>query len=448
MRFAAPYLLLSLSVAMTPAVAGAETLYDALAAAYSNNPDLQNARAALRVTDEGVPQALSGWRLTLSVFGDGGKERREAGSIDQDLTPLSIELQVTQPLYRGGRTVASTEQAESQVEASRAILLATEQDVLFAAVTAYMDVVRDRANVQLTTNNEQVIRRQLEATKDRFEVGEVTRTDVAQAEARLARASANRISAEGSLAISVATYERVVGETPQNPEPAPPLPPLPANLADSIDTSVQNNPTLQSARFNEEAAKHGVRVAFGSLLPTVNLVGSVERSDEIAFEDIDNESESIAVLGTVPLYQSGAVYSQVREAKEVRNQRRIQIEQARRATVEEATQSWESLTTARSNIAARREEVRANEIALEGVQQEAAVGARTVLDILDAEQELLDARVALIFAERDEYVAGFRLLSAVGGLSADGIGVAVELYDPTRHYGQVRNKWFGLTPPE
>ena len=429
--------------------AAAETLQEALSAAYQNNPDLRGERARLRATDENVPQALSGWRPTVSATGSVGADRaRTSLTNEQQLTPVIKQLDVTQPLYRGGRTVAQTRQAESQVMAGRAFLESVEQAVLLTTITAYMDVLREQANVALTTSNEQVLARQLEATRDRFEVGEVTRTDVAQAEARVSRAASDRVAAQGRLGVQRATYARVVGNLPGSLQPAPPLPPIPPTLQDAIGIATTDNPDLEAAQYVEEAAQHGVRVATGALLPSVNLVGRVLRSDEATLEDIASRSDSLRAQVTIPLYQSGSVESQVRQAKEVANQRRIEIEQTRRAIVERTTQAWEDLQSSRSRIETGRDQVRANEIALEGVRQEASVGSRTTLDVLDAEQELLDSRVALVAAERDEYVSGFRLLSAIGALSADRLGLPVERYDPSRHYRQVRDKWWGWETPD
>ncbi len=430
--------------AETTQAAGAETMRDALARAYLENPDLGAARAELRGVDETVPQALAGWRPTVSVDAAGGYVYSDtSASRRQNLRQVNGRLSVVQPLYRGGRTIAATAQAEKQVLAGRSRLRSREQSVLLAAVTAYMDVLRDRARVELNLNNERVLRRQLEATQDRFDVGEVTRTDVAQAEARLARTIAERISAEGSLAVSDATYAQVIGGQPGDLEGAPPLPALPASLEEAMAITLAENPDLEGAGHQEDAARDAVEVAFGEILPNATLNGTVDGGHETTREYVTTHSISILARVTVPLYQAGAVHARVRQAKELRNQRRIEVERARRRAVETVTQSWENLGTARSNIAARQQEVRANEIALEGVRQEAAVGSRTTLDVLDAEQELLDARVGLVEAERDEYVAGFTLHAAVGRLSVARLEVPVTPYDPTTHYGRVRNKYWG-----
>lgn len=428
--------------------AGAETMFEALALTYQQNPQLRAARAQVRAADENVPQALAGWRPNVSATGSYGKEKsRSTTTTEQSLSPRVTQLDLTQPVYRGGRTVSATNSAESQVRASRAQLTSTEQQVLLAAVTTYMDVLRDGARVQLTANNEQVLRRQLEATQDRFEVGEVTRTDVAQAEARLSRAVSDRVSAEGDLATSRATYVRVVGQAPGTLEPAPPLPAMPVSLEEAIAIAADENPDLKTAQFTERAASHDVRTAFGSLLPTLNLVGQVQRTDEQALENNSNRSNSLVAQLSIPLYQAGTVHSQVRQAKQVRNQRRLEVSQSLRQVNESVTQAWETLKTAEAVIASRRQQVRANEIALEGVRQEAAVGSRTTLDVLDAEQELLDSRVALVIAERDEYVAGFTLVSSIGRMTAVQLSLPVELYDPQLHYNQVRSRWFGIAAP-
>lgn len=425
--------------------AAGDTLTDALVQAYQSNPTLLSARAQLRATDENVPQALSGWRPTVQVTTQGGFAVGRQGVTDeQTLQPWSAQLEVTQPLFRGGRTVSATRAADAQVETGRQQLAGQERDVLLAAVTAYLDVLRDNARLQLTLNNEKVLARQLEATNDRFAVGEVTRTDVAQAEARQSRATSDRAAAEGDLAASRATYERVVGSAPGSLEPAPPLPVLPDTLQRAIDVAVANNSDVLAAVRAEETARHNIDVAEGALLPSVNLIGRVTRSDEQTLEDTRARNDALLAQVVVPLYQAGTVYSQVRQAKQVQSQRLVEIETARRLVVENATQAWERLQATRSALRSLRDQVRAAEIALDGVRQEAAVGSRTTLDVLDAEQELLDARVSLVIAERDEYVAGFSLLAAVGGLGARELGLPVALYDPTEHYEEVRDKWIGV----
>jgi TolC family type I secretion outer membrane protein len=443
----APALGMIMTFSVAPAMA--ETLFEALADAYVGNPTLQAARAAVRTTDENVPQALAGWRPTISLNATTGVQNsRSTPTGEQSLVPRSYSADISQSVYAGGGTVASTKQAESNVQQARSQLTVVEQTVLFDGVSAFLDVLRDQATVQLTKNNEVVLRRQLEATRDRFEVGEVTRTDVAQAEARLSRTTADRVVAEGDLGVSRASYRQVFGIMPSTLQAAPPLPVLPATEAEVLAISDAENPSIAVAIHNENAARHAVEVAEADLLPTVDLAGQVSRSDETSFEDISNRSDSINAIVSVPLYQAGAVHSQIRQAKELLNERRIAVEQTRRDVTEAASAAWERLTTTRSQIVARSDEIRANTIALEGVRQEAEVGSRTTLDVLDAEQELLNSSVSLVVAERDEYVAGYFLLAAVGRLTASYIGLNVQIYDPSQHYQKVRNKWWGWKTPK
>lgn len=427
----------------------AQSFTDALAAAYNNNPTLLASRAALRATDENVPQALSGWRPTVNLTGEVARLRQDydpatASTPSDTITPKTLSLSVAQPLYRGGRTVAATDTAEALVLAGRQDLAGTEDSVLLDAATAYVDVIQAQAVLDLNRNNEEVLRRQLEATGERFRVGEITRTDVAQAESRYSRATADRISAEGALITVQATLARIVGEMPRGRlDLPPPLPPLPASEEEALAIAYEENPDLVGARFREAAARHDVRVTSGALLPTVSLNGSLSRADETTRADLETDSARIGLQVSVPLYEAGSVYSQTRQKKQIYNQRRIQVEEQRRAVRQLVVQAWENLNTARSNIEARRAQVEASRVALEGVQQEAEVGSRTTLDVLDQEQEYLDARVAEVQARRSEYVAAFTLLSSVGRFNARTLGLPVEAYDPVANYDRVRNKWFG-----
>ncbi|MEC9347845.1 MAG: TolC family outer membrane protein [Pseudomonadota bacterium] len=426
----------------------AETLSDAFAAAYAANPTLQAERANLRATDEEVPQAISGWRPRVTVTGDLGvnlSERRNgAGVRTADTTiPSTAALTVTQPLYQGGQVTANLESAEALVRAGRQNLRSTEQDVLLDVVTTFMDVLQNQAVVKLNFNNEERLRRQLEAARDRFDVGEITRTDVAQAEARLSRAAADRAQSEGNLIAAKATYARIVGAVPGDLEPPPPLPALPQSEEEALAEAFRANPDLLSIIEVAASSKADIRATSGQLLPQVDLEGSaVHALDSNAPGDRNSQLELRGVV-TVPLYETGVVYSGVRQLRQVHNQRRMQVEETRRIVAEGVTQAWEALVTARSRIQAGREEVRANEIALEGVIQEAQVGARTTLDVLDAEQELLDSQVALVQSERDEYVAAFQLLNAVGRLDVVSLGLNVPVYNAGANYNRVRDLWYG-----
>lgn len=443
-------ILVSLTVVSGFQVAGAsaQSLEEALSSAYTNNPSLAAARAGLRATDEQVPQALSDWRPTVTMSGDYGKEALRSPSSSgtakgQHRDPASIDLTITQPLYRGGRTVAATQKAEDTVEAARARLASTEQSVMLDAATAYMNVVRDQAVLELKVNNEQVLRRQLQATQDRFQVGEVTLTDVHQAEARVSGATAARIQAEGALEVSRAQYRNVVGEFPGSLK-APPVPTdIPADSDGAVRQALESNPDIRAAVFDEKASASGVTEVRGELLPTVSLSGSMTKSRDASAENTRLTDYQAQVSVSVPLYQSGSVYSRLRSARQTVVQNRQNLEAARRSAVETTTQEWETLVTARAAIEAYRTQVSANEIALDGVRREAAVGSRTVLDVLDAEQELLDSRVNLVGAQRDLIVAIYGVKAAVGSLTARALSLPVEYYDPEIHYREVHDKWFG-----
>lgn len=444
-----------LALTTMPFAAGpvsAQSLTEALTATYQSNPRLLAARAALRADDEDVATALSGWRPTVTVNGSLERQFTDTDSSfalsggENTIFPKSVELSAVQPLYRGGRTVADTKRAENVVEAGRANLVDVEQQVLFAAARSYMDVVRDQALVELTIKNEQVLRRQLEATQDRFEVGEVTRTDVSQAEARLADAQASRIAAEGDLAVSRANYEAVVGSLPGTLEfpPENQRPDIPDTIDEIKTTADQRNPVVARAWYQERAALYEISEAGGTLLPELSLSTSVSRAlDPNTFTDQQDTFEIGASL-RMPLYQSGAEYSRIRQLRQIAGQRRRELDQARRDVQEAAQETFEQLASVRAGIQALQASVRANQIALEGVQQEAEVGARTVLDVLNAEQELFDARVSLVRVVRDEIVARYALLQVTGGLTARALGLPVAQYDPTEHYQAVRNKWIGF----
>lgn len=438
------------SVFIAPQSAAAQSLEKALSDAYANNPTLGAQRARLRAVDEAVPQALSGYRPTVStqfsVARSGSESRGAGGRSGSGSTPKDAEVTVSQPLFNA--TVApSVRRAEALVQAQRANLLATEQQVLLAAATAYVDVVQNEAVLALTKNNEQVLGRQLQAAQDRFRVGEYTRTDVAQSESRLAGAVATRMAAEGTLEASKATYTRLVGSEPGKLKAPKPRFKLPANVQGAVSMARGNNPSVLAASFTEEAAKHAIGQQYGKLLPSASLGASANRTYDPGRSggvDLDwSQSAQLTARVTVPLYQAGLPDSMVREAKQTANQARIEIEEARRQAVESAVAAWQNLETARANIDSYRSQVRAAEIALDGVRQEAQVGSRTVLDVLNQEQELLNGRVNLVRAQRNEMVAAFALLSAVGQLTAQNLGLQTPVYDPHANYKQVRDKWIG-----
>jgi outer membrane protein len=431
--------------------ASAQTLTEAFAYTYNNNPQILAQRALLRATDEQVPQALANWRPTVTLTGTAGFERagvasRGTSTQFSSFEPRAVDLRITQPLYRGGRTEAQTRQAINTVQSTRAQTLFVETQVFQAVAQAYLDVVRDQTLVEVNRSNEQVLRKQLEATQDRFRVGEVTRTDVAQAESQLAQATAQRINAEGQLEISRANYGRAVGHPPGRLVQPRERPVLPATRDEALALAASNNPNVISATFAELAARDNIDVVRGQLLPQLNLVGDLSRSfaPSVSLQSARQDTASALLQLTVPLYEGGAVWSQTRAAEQTVGQRRSQLDDARRLAVQQATQSWETLQAARAAITSFGAAVRAAQIALEGVQQEALVGSRTVLDVLISEQQLFTTQSQLVGAQHDAALAEFNLAAAMGRLIAPELRLPVQLYDMERHYRAVKDKWLGF----
>lgn len=427
--------------------AQAESLTDILGEVYRSNPEITSERAALRATDELEPQARAGYLPTISIDSS-VTETHSDDDVDggSRLSNQQASLSANQFLYRGGRTLAGIKQAQALIRAQRAQLLTVEQSVLLDAASAYYDVVRDQAVLGLTRNNVRVLAEQLQAARDRFEVGEVTRTDVAQAESRLERANADHETALGQLQISKAAIFRLLGRAPVGDLDAPGAVKswmLPANLEEAVALAEVQNPIVMAARASHDASEYGIDLARGQLLPEVSLQGQLSAANNpSAFTD-EQTSASVSVQASVPLYQAGAVHSQIREAKQTASQNFLSIEQALRTAREQAIASWESLVSSRATIRSRKAQVRASELALEGVREESIVGSRTTLDVLDAEQELLDAEVSLVQAERDEWVAITQLLSATGQLTPELLALDVDPYNPDAHYNRVHKQWWG-----
>ena len=426
-----------------PAAAAADTLLEAMAKAYVANPLLEAARARLREIDEGVPQALSGWRPVVTASGNAGygqyHSEGRAGGLNgtESRNPSRVQVQAVQPLYSGS-TAPRLEAAKHRVSAQRARLAATEQAVFLDTGIAFMDAVRDQAVVDLTVNNVTVLRRRLQAARDQFEVGEVTRTDVSQAEARLARAIAEQVSAEGSLEAARARYQHVVGELPGRLEQPSPLAGLPQTKDEAIGAAAEDNPNVAAARFDEFAVQQDVEAIRGELLPTVSLVGTVSHANDQGRRGFRNNDAVLSATISVPLYEAGRTTSRRRQAVELASRARALIESRRRDAVEQAVAAWESLESARARLESLTTEVRASEIALDGLQQEAEVGTRTLLDVLDAEQDLLDARVNVVRTKRSEAVASYQLAAATGRLTVEAQQVPVTPYDVRIHYDRVR----------
>jgi len=454
------------SVNAASSVGHAETLKEALAAAYIANPQIKAQRAELRATDEDVSRAKSGYRPTVqgeathtyrdvSTSDDGGGAQQlqipgfgtlggGGGGSDGDSYPRSYSINLSQPIFRGFRTMNSVEAAKASVEAGREDLRDTAQQVLLDAVTQYMNVLRDQAIVRLRENNVEFLSEQLEATQDRFDVGEVTKTDVAQARARRAGSVSELNLAKANLKTSRAAYERVIGFPPRDlktPQPVDRL--LPSTLEGALQAGERRNPQILAGLFRVKAAQFDTKTIKGELLPEVSLEASYEKSFETGGVE---EQDTTTVTGrmTVPIYQAGEVSARIRQSHDRQLQRRQEVDQARKQVRADVVSAWGEFTAARAALVSDRAQVQANQIALEGVRAEEQVGQRTVLDVLDAEQELLDSQVSLVTSRRDLVVASYSVLAAIGRLTPADLGLPTEIYDPDRHYRAVKNRPFGF----
>ena len=436
-------LLASAAFAVGAGQASAETLVQAMVSAYSGNPTLQAERARQRGTDELVPQALSGWRPTVNTEGSIARVWADSsGEPSSENDPKSVAIGLSQPIFRGFKTINGTKAAEANVEAGKQGLLAIEQDILFQAIQAYMNVIRDRQIVGLSQQNVGVLQKQLTAADERFKVGEITRTDVAQSRARVSGAQSSVASATATLAASVANYINIVGHKPGSLK-YPKLAKLPRTLEQAQAAASEINPNILAAAYVEEASAYNIEVVKGDLLPAASLDASAQFNDNP--QDGTSRSESARIEGvlTIPLYEAGRVYSSVREAKHVASQRRLEVIQAGRSVRESVSISWNNLVAAREIIRSAKEQVSAAQLALDGVRQEYFVGSRTTLDVLDAETEVVNARIALVSAERDQIVAAYQILGSIGRLTARDLSLPVEYYDADENYLNVRGKWFG-----
>ncbi len=428
-------------------VARGETLKEALAAAYIANPQIKARRAQLRATDEEVARAKSGYRPVIQ--GEATYTYQDVNSqppspADGVSHPRNYSVSLAQPIFRGFRTVNSVEAAKASVEAAREDLRDVGQQVLLDAVTQYMNVLRDQAIIRLRQNNVEFLSEQLQATQDRFDVGEVTRTDVAQAQARRAEAVSALNLATANLKTSRAAYERVIGFPPSNletPRPADSL--LPPTLEAALQAGERRNPQILAGLFRVKSAEYDTKTIKGELLPEVQLEARYEKSYDTGGAD---ERDTTTVTGrlTVPIYQGGEVSARVRQAQDIELQRRQEVDQARVAVRADVVSAWGQVVAARAALVSDRAAVEANRIALEGVRAEEQVGQRTVLDVLDAEQELLDSQVSLVTSRRDLVVASYALLAAIGRLTPADLDLPTEIYDPDAHYRDVKDRPFGF----
>jgi outer membrane protein len=431
----------------------AETLESALAKAYGNNPSLNAQRANVRATDENVARAKSGYRPQVNASADAARsctERQFRGeSSTSCLLPRGVGLEVTQSIFNGFRTENSVRQAESGVLNARETLNNNEQNTLLNSATAYMNVLRDTAILDLQRNNVEVIDEQLRQTRDRFNVGEVTRTDVAQAESRLAAARSQQSQAEANLRASIAQYRQFVGVEPRQLAPGRPLDRLlPRTVDAALGIALNEHPAIKAAQHGVDFAELQVKIEQGALAPQLGVVGSVDQRWDNQIEGDRALSASVAARLSVPIYDGGQAYATTRQAKEQAGQRRLEADSVRDQVRAAIVSSWGALEAARAQIQAAQAQIDAAETALSGVREEARVGQRTTLDVLNAQQELLSARVNLIQAQRDRVVASYEVVSAMGRLNSRALGLAVNHYSPKIHYDQVKDLWGGLTTPD
>ncbi len=425
--------------------AAAETLAEALAAAYMNNPTLNAERAALRATDEGVPQALAGFRPTVSGAATAGM----SNSGGPTTYPRTISITVEQPLFTGHRTTNGLKIAETAVLAGREVLRNAEQNTLLAAAEAFMGLVQAQALLNLRRESLEFLQEQVRAAEDRLTVGEGTRTDVAQTRARLASGEAAYNGAAATLSTAIATYERVIGHRPRALGTARTIEGmLPRNVNAAIADAMTSHPAILAASYNIDVAEFNVNVQEGAMLPSVGLQGSLSHSWDQQGPGSSGSSASLVGRLSIPIYEGGAPSSRVRQAKEVLGQRRIELDVTRDTVRHAVVAGWGGLDAARALIRAAEAQISAEQLVLSGVMEERRVGQRTTLDVLNAQQELINARVTLVTAQYDRVVASYSLLAAIGALSAQRLGLAVQSYDPTHHYMQVRDKWGGVRTPD
>lgn len=438
----------ALAAVMAPAV-HADTLADALAAAYRNNPTLEAARLSARAADEGRAQARANYLPQVDVTGTIGTRESRTGGVDNpDTEPTTVGVVASQALYTGGFRGAQGRLARANVEGAREVLRGTEQDVLLAVIAAYVDVRRDEEIVRIRQSNVEVLGRQEEEASARFEVGDITRTDVAQSGARLAGARSGLSTAESSLEASRARYGALVGQAPQALEAPPPSPDIPRSLEEAAEQALALNPDLRRARQIERAQRAQTGIERSALLPQLAVVGRYDESDDRNGFTPDTEATSAVAQLSVPLFEGGFARSRVRQSR-INEARAEQLtEEARRSVLSTLTAAWNDHTAAQRVVDSSRAQLAANELAYEGVEAERSVGLRTTLDVLNAQQELLDSRLAVVSAERNAYVAQHALLQAIGRLDGAVLAVNAPLYDPAEHGRAVSRTLLSTEPAE
>ncbi len=449
------------ATALSPITASAETILGAMAKAYQNNSQLNSARAGVRVTDEGVAIAKSGYRPTVtgSASIDYSTTRHTtAHNGSTQLTTGSFGVQINQTLFDGFQTKNNVAAAESQVKASVESLRNTEENILLNAATSYMDVIRDRQVAVLTEQNLQFLTEQARAARSRLEVGEGTRTDVAQADASRSAAVAKVSAARAQALSSAAIYRQIVGDEPGKLKAAAPVAKLlPSSIDAAMAVASNEHPAILATQHLVDAAGFSVKSAEGALLPQLSANAGVSRNYRhtegfsaggAGGSDGYSNSAGIGATLTVPIYQGGRASAQVRQSKESLSQARIEVDVSRDNVRAAVTSAWTQYTAAREGVDANRALVAAAQLALNGVIEERNVGQRTTLDVLNAQSDVLTAKINLVSSEHDVVVASYAILSAIGHLSTERLGLQVTKYRPEEHYKAVKDKWYGLRTPD
>ncbi|MBW7967695.1 TolC family outer membrane protein [Bradyrhizobium sp. BR 10261] len=440
-----------------PVPALADTIEAALVRAYQNNPQLNAQRAQVRSTDEGVPQALSGYRPKVNLSLSSGYQYQDvqptqkglAIHSDPPLQPNAASVSVSQTLYNGNQTANRTRAAESQVSGTREALRSMDQSVLLSAATIYMDYLRDSATLEVQRSNVRVLEQTLKQTRDRFNVGEVTRTDVAQSEAQLAAGKTQALTAESTLTTTRANFRRIIGNEPTNLAPGSPVDRfLPPSLASAVELSLIQHPDVTAAMYGIDVNYLQVKINEGALLPTVTVAATASTAYQQQLTVFRTSTASAIATASVPIFQGGAEYSLIRQSKENLAQQRLNLEKTRDTVRANVVQFWGALQAGKAQVQSAQAQVTASEIALNGVREEAKAGQRTTLDVLNAQQALVNARVALVTAQHDRVVASYNVLAAVGRLAPQVLGLNTTVYDPSVHYQQVRDSWVGVRTPD
>lgn len=455
LRKSAAAAVLSAALWLMPCGVSAETIFDAMAKAYQNNPDLNAVRAGLRATDEGVPIAKSGYRPRIGATAQGtftrlGTERLSpffpaTPLIQNDFHTGSASITITQQVFDGFQTLNNVKAAEANVFSSRETLKANEISILLAAAQSYANIARDQRVVSIRKRNLAFLKEQLNAARSRLDVGEGTRTDVSQAEAELAGAQAILVNAVSQLKQSEALYVQIVGDAPRGvKQPAPASKALPKSLDQAVAAGLRDHPTIAAALYNVDAAGYRVKSAEGTMLPGVVVQGALSRNTTDRDGSPDTSNASITARLEVPLYQGGAEYGQIRQAKERMGQQQILVDSARAEVQQTIVSAHAQFEAALATTSANKAQVSAANMALAGVIEERKVGQRTTLDVLDAQQSVLVAEESLVASERNAVVASYSLLAAAARLTVRSQGLKVAEYRPEDHYEAVKDKWFGL----